>query len=100
MTYIISEDSCDVGIIIFFLSAHGILSKIRLNLRIACWKIIWMLVYGQMPEKSLNATKIKPQNLFLDQDVDAGVYCQMTDRIQKILCDFGCSCKWKAKPIL
>lgn len=50
MTYIISEASCDVGIIIFFLRSRGILSKIRLNLRIACWKIIWMLVYDQMPE--------------------------------------------------
>lgn len=39
----------------------------------------------------------KTPDLFLDQDVDSGVYCQMTNRIQKILCDFVCSCKWKTK---
>lgn len=36
MTYMICEASCDVGIFIFFLSSTGILSKIKLNLRIAC----------------------------------------------------------------
>lgn len=40
MTYMISEASCDVRIFFSFLSSTGILSRIELNLRIACEEIV------------------------------------------------------------
>ena len=40
MAYIMSEASCDVRIFLFCLSSTGILSRIKLNFRIACWNII------------------------------------------------------------
>ena len=40
MAYIMSEASCDVRIFLFGLSSTGILSRIKLNFRIACWNII------------------------------------------------------------
>lgn len=39
MTYMISEASCDLRIFLSLLSSTGILSKIKLNFRIACWNI-------------------------------------------------------------
>lgn len=98
MTYIISEASCDVKSFLFFFSSIGILSSIKLNLRIACQNIINKFIYVQTPDlwllMLLHQEDIKTiSNLFLDQDIDSGVYYQMTNRIQEGLCDFVCSCK-------